>query len=161
MKTDYKSFPAPSTETEPYTGAVFTSYYDLFTVGAGYVDIQAALANVDLAARPALSPPAVFNSSTKKVTLVNGSNVVWGDNVVGSKLGIGRQYHARLQCRLGDGLNESINPASVVRREHGVREYGCSDDGRKLVLTLFILMSERNNVLGGIELNAVTLPASS
>src|SRR6185436_7708896 len=48
MKTSTKSFPTFSIATDPDTGAVFTSYYDIFTVGAGYIDLVAALNNTDL-----------------------------------------------------------------------------------------------------------------
>jgi len=34
MKTATKSFPATSTATDPVTGQMFTSQYDLFTIGA-------------------------------------------------------------------------------------------------------------------------------
>ena len=103
-------------------------------MSAGDVDIQAALANVDLAARPALSPPAVFNSSTKKVTLVNGSNVVWGDNVVWGP-------------NVVSGASTALDSTAVLTM--GENYYSHS------------FMSVSNNVVGGIELNAVTLPASS
>ena len=49
MKTAYKTFPTSSTATDTPTGQTYTSYYDLFTVGAGYMDLGAALANNDLA----------------------------------------------------------------------------------------------------------------
>jgi hypothetical protein len=42
MKTASKTFPTLSTATDPTTGISYTSYYDIFTVGAGYVDIYAA-----------------------------------------------------------------------------------------------------------------------
>lgn len=42
MKTANKTFPVYSTYVEPSTGASFTSYYDIFTVGAGYLDVAAA-----------------------------------------------------------------------------------------------------------------------
>jgi serine protease AprX len=57
MKTASKSFPLTSTVVDPITGVVYTSQYDIFTIGAGYLDIWAALAST-------------------------GFNVVWGDNVV-------------------------------------------------------------------------------
>jgi serine protease AprX len=91
MKTAYKTFPVSSVATDPTTGQTYTSYYDAFTVGAGYLDLAAALANKDLAPATfgtALSPAAVYNSSTKKVTLANGnsqiagSSVVWGTSIV-------------------------------------------------------------------------------
>jgi len=91
MKTATKSFPVSTTATDPTTGQTFTSYYDLFTVGAGYVDLGAALASTDKAPATigsALSPTAVFNSSDGTVSLTNGnstidpSSVVWGTSVV-------------------------------------------------------------------------------
>jgi serine protease AprX len=76
MKTAYKSFPTVTTTTDAATGTVYTSYYDIFTVGAGYLDIQMALANTDQASRPAKSPAVKFNSATGTVSLVTGTNVV-------------------------------------------------------------------------------------
>ena len=43
MKTATKNFPASSVACDPVTNVCYTSYYDLFTVGAGYVDVWAAL----------------------------------------------------------------------------------------------------------------------
>ena len=45
MRTAYKTFPTSSQATDPTTGIVYTSYYDIFTIGAGYLDIGAALAD--------------------------------------------------------------------------------------------------------------------
>src|SRR6202011_2727335 len=45
MKTASKNFPAYSSTTDPATGATYTSTYDIFTVGSGYLDIRAALSS--------------------------------------------------------------------------------------------------------------------
>ncbi len=45
MRTAYKALPASSAATDPVTGEVFNSSYDIFTVGAGYLDIAAVLAD--------------------------------------------------------------------------------------------------------------------
>jgi serine protease AprX len=91
MKTAYKTFPVSSTATDPTTGQTYTSYYDIFTVGAGYVDTEAAMNNTDLtssAVGAAASPTAVYNAKTGTVTLSNGAStvaagsVVWGTSVV-------------------------------------------------------------------------------
>ncbi len=88
MKTAYKSFPVSSTTVDPVTGAIYVSEYDIFTVGAGYLDIGAALASSDLATGNALSPTAVYDSTQNAVYLVNaagstwGSSVLWGTSVV-------------------------------------------------------------------------------
>jgi len=84
MKTAYKTFPTSSVSTDPLTGQTYTSYYDLFTVGAGYLDIAAAIANKDKVASTvgaALSPSAVYNSTKGTVSLVNGNSVIWGGSV--------------------------------------------------------------------------------
>src|SRR5207302_534815 len=45
MKTAYKTFPTYSSYTDPSTGITYTDQYDIFTVGAGYLDTAAALGN--------------------------------------------------------------------------------------------------------------------
>jgi serine protease AprX len=82
MKTSTKNFPAVSTALDPATGVTYTSYYDIFTIGAGYLDITAALANRDSAKGTAMSPAATYNSATGQVTLLSGAGSVWGSNVV-------------------------------------------------------------------------------
>ncbi|MCP5111471.1 MAG: S8 family serine peptidase, partial [bacterium] len=49
MKTAFKSFPAVATATDPVTGEVFTSQHDIFTVGAGYLDVYAAVSSNEVA----------------------------------------------------------------------------------------------------------------
>ena len=56
MKTATKNFPLTSSTTDPTTGKTYTDTYDLFTVGAGYIDINAALASKDVANGSAASP---------------------------------------------------------------------------------------------------------
>src|SRR5208283_389447 len=57
---------------------------DLFTYGAGYLDIDAALGNTDLATGLALSQTAVMGSGSVTVknttpdSLFAGNSVVWG-----------------------------------------------------------------------------------
>ena len=43
MKTASKTFPAASLSTDPVTGTTYQNQYDIFTVGAGYLDVWAAL----------------------------------------------------------------------------------------------------------------------
>src|SRR5260370_25182498 len=61
MKSAGKSFPLTSTATDPNTGQTFVDTYDIFTVGAGYIDVMAALRDTDVAAGYALSPSATYN----------------------------------------------------------------------------------------------------
>jgi serine protease AprX len=81
MKTASKNFPVSSIATDPVTGTVYTITNDLFTVGAGYLDIWAALNNNDAISpyKRALSPSVRYDSALRKVVLVNQTNIVWGD----------------------------------------------------------------------------------
>ncbi|HME31892.1 MAG TPA: S8 family peptidase [Terriglobales bacterium] len=90
MKTAYKNLIPYNTATDPTTGQSYNSQADIFTVGAGYLDIQAALSNTDLApakAGSALSP-AVTTDASGNIVLVTGSSVIrggsimWGNSVV-------------------------------------------------------------------------------
>jgi serine protease AprX len=61
MKSARKNtFPVSST-ADPTTGQVYIDYYDIFTVGAGYLNITAALTNQDWTVGAALSPSAYWN----------------------------------------------------------------------------------------------------
>jgi serine protease AprX len=99
MKTAFKGLVQSSTAVDASTGQTFTEQADLLTVGAGYLDIQAALANTDLApatAGSALSPIVAIDSNGNVVLLVNASSVlgnnsdgilwgtdaVWGDGIL-------------------------------------------------------------------------------
>ena len=57
MRTATKTFPVSSIAVDPTTGISYTSYYDIFTVGAGYLDVTAALADTTVATGTALSSP--------------------------------------------------------------------------------------------------------
>jgi serine protease AprX len=84
MKTATKNFPLDSTAVEPITGIMYTSQYDIFTIGAGYLDAWGALNSTDSvpASGTAASPVAVSDSSTNTVTIVNANTAVWGTHAV-------------------------------------------------------------------------------
>ena len=77
MKTASKFSQTSSVATDPMTGISYTDYYDIFTVGAGYLDIPAALASNDLPVGSALSPTATYDNASGNVYLVEGSSTVW------------------------------------------------------------------------------------
>jgi serine protease AprX len=77
MKTARKSFPAVSTNTDPTTHETYVSTYDLFTIGAGYLDVQAALASPDVALKSTASPAVVYSAETGEGTLAPGSSSLW------------------------------------------------------------------------------------
>ena len=85
MKTAYKNLIPYTSVTDPLTGQIYNSQSDIFTVGAGYLDIQAVtLASTDLAASNtgSASSPAATQDSSGNIVLVNGSSVVWGKSVI-------------------------------------------------------------------------------
>jgi serine protease AprX len=61
MKTASKEFPSVSSVMDPVTGTTYTSQSDLFTVGAGYLDIVAVLSSTDNASLPSLSPKVTYD----------------------------------------------------------------------------------------------------
>jgi serine protease AprX len=77
MKTASKKFPAASTAYDPTTGKAYTSVYDMFTVGAGYVDLTAALANYDRVFGSAASPQLLYNSTLKTAFVVPDLLSTW------------------------------------------------------------------------------------
>jgi serine protease AprX len=92
MKTAYKTFPTYSIATDPATGLTYLSFYDVFTVGAGYVDLGAALSNTDVASGnvgAALSPTATYNSRTGMVTVSNGNGTVASSSWYGARRSCG------------------------------------------------------------------------
>lgn len=81
MKTAWKGFNQYTSSLDEY-GNTYSNQYDIFTYGAGYLDIDAALNNADLATGVALSPTAVYDPSTGCVSLINTTSVVWGSTSV-------------------------------------------------------------------------------
>ena len=92
MKTATKSFPSYSIATDPSTGMSYQSQYDIFTIGAGYLDVWAALNNSDAAPSTtgsAISPKAVYDSASGNIYVQNtassamwGNSALWGANVI-------------------------------------------------------------------------------
>lgn len=88
MKTASKSLQRFSTDSDSWYSRSYGIQADIFTTGAGYLDINAALSNNDVVTAPALSPVASFDPSTGLVTIARnlslswGSSVTWGDSVV-------------------------------------------------------------------------------
>ncbi len=81
MKTAWKGFGVYTNSYDVFNN-LYNNQYDVFTYGAGYLDIDAALANNDVANGVALSPTANYNPVNKTVTIVNTNSVTWGNSVV-------------------------------------------------------------------------------
>jgi len=82
IKTAAKILPQYSTGTDILTHVKFSSQTDIFALGAGYLDIAAALSSSYTVRFPALSPVAVYDPATNTVTIVRDLSVVWGNSVV-------------------------------------------------------------------------------
>jgi serine protease AprX len=80
MLTAFKGLQTASTTKDQATGQAFNMQADLFTVGAGYLDIQSALASTALPANAAgnAMSPAVTVDSHGNVVLAPGSSLIWG-----------------------------------------------------------------------------------
>jgi serine protease AprX len=78
MKSASKTFPTTSSVYDPASGITYTAQYDVFTVGAGYVDLAAALASTELPSGNAMSPTAIYNSNTGNVYLTSDPSSTWG-----------------------------------------------------------------------------------
>jgi serine protease AprX len=77
MLTAYKTFPVSSTATDTVTGQSYVSYYDAFTVGAGYLDLAAALQSTAVATGTALSPAAIFDGTSQTISFQADPSSAW------------------------------------------------------------------------------------
>jgi serine protease AprX len=85
MKTAFKNLVQSATVTDQTTNQTFSEQADIFTVGAGYLDIQAALANTDVAppmAGSALSPTVTVDANGNVVLVGNSSSVLGGQTIL-------------------------------------------------------------------------------
>ncbi len=74
-------FVLPQTSAVTDGGNTYTAHNDVFTVGAGYLDIAAAVANAKTTAVPAgtaMSPLAVYDPTSGNVGLITDSTALWG-----------------------------------------------------------------------------------
>jgi serine protease AprX len=86
MKTAWKGYPLNSWGYD-LRGLGYLSQYDVFTIGAGYLDVNAALRSTDIASGGAPSPTAVYDPNTKQAKLLNGTSITWGTTITwGSSL---------------------------------------------------------------------------
>src|SRR5579864_4168857 len=84
METASKTFPSSSSVYDPTTAITYTDQYDIFTVGAGYVDLAAALSSTDIPNGSAMSPTANYDSNTGYVYLTSDPSSTWGTSQVWS-----------------------------------------------------------------------------
>jgi serine protease AprX len=80
MKTAWKGYPLSSWGYDSW-GFGYLSQYDVFTIGAGYLDVYAALRNTDVVNGGAPSPVAFRNTATGKYSLSNSLSITWGNSI--------------------------------------------------------------------------------
>ncbi len=82
MKTAYKNFPQYTTVTD--AGVTYTIQYDVFTVGAGYLDLQAAISSTDVppANLAMTSPTVTYDASCSCVYFVQDNSALWGSTAL-------------------------------------------------------------------------------
>ncbi len=79
MRTARRNFPAnPVQVTDLATGTVFNVRHDVFSIGAGYLDVWAALQSTDVA-QSAISAQAVRENGAVVLT---GSSLIFPDNII-------------------------------------------------------------------------------
>ena len=129
MKTAWKGFNQFSWSLDGW-GNQYNNEYDLFTYGAGYLDVNAALGNSDLANGLAFSQTAVLNSNGS-VTVKNtvpgsaspfagvsvvwgATSVVWGNSVVWGSNCLSATSVVWGATSVVWGANSSLTGTSVV-----------------------------------------------
>ncbi|HEY1936871.1 MAG TPA: S8 family peptidase [Candidatus Angelobacter sp.] len=80
MKTAWKGYPVNSWGYDT-KGTGYLSQYDAFTIGAGYLDIDASLKSTDIVNGGAPSPVVSFNATNGKATLSNSLSITWGNSI--------------------------------------------------------------------------------
>jgi len=80
MKTASKTFPLTSVAVDPTTGAVYPSTYDIFTIGAGYLNVWAALNNNDSGSGSALSPLVIWSPFLTTAVLYENAGSIWNNS---------------------------------------------------------------------------------
>lgn len=80
MKTAWKGYPGNSWAYDNY-GKSYFSQYDVFTIGAGYLDIYGALKSTDVVNGGAPSPVAFRNTTTGTYAFMNSQSITWGNSI--------------------------------------------------------------------------------
>jgi serine protease AprX len=104
LKTAWKGYPGNSWASDS-KGKNYFSQYDVFTIGAGYLDIYAALRNNDVVNGGAVSPIAYRNTSSGKYGYMNSQSITWGNSVTwGSSIIWGNSIVWGGNCVISDSV---------------------------------------------------------
>jgi serine protease AprX len=111
MVSAFKGLRQSSTAVDATTGQTYTEQADLFTVGAGYLDVQAALANT------ALVPAFLGSAASPTATVGSDGDVVLiqtGNSVLGMGVGGGADCIVNCVIVWGSGASTSDGPGNPV-----------------------------------------------
>jgi len=143
MKTAWKQYPPTSVAYDP-SGTSYLINYDMFTVGAGYLDIAAALQDTDKPAGVALSPTANIDPTSGTVSLdLSGASTgniilwgtsttlqassVWGNQVLGSSPDDGSNI-------ILWGTNSVSSDANIILWGTSLASLGSGDSSDSIIL---------------------------
>ncbi len=128
MKTAWKQYP-PTSVVYDASGTSYLINYDMFTVGAGYLDIAAALQDTDKPVGVALSPTANMDPTTGTVSLdlsgaSTGDIILWGTSTTLQASSVwGNQV---LDTSAGDGSNIILWGTNSVSSDADIILWGTS-----------------------------------
>ena len=80
MKSAWKGYPVNSWGYSVFNVG-YLSQYDVFTIGAGYLDVYGALKNTDVVNGGAASPIAYRNTAIGKFSFSNSTSITWGNSL--------------------------------------------------------------------------------
>jgi serine protease AprX len=128
MRTASKFPQMSSTSFDPDTGYQWTSQYDIFTIGAGYLDVNAALADTIKADGTAQSPVVAYDDASGDVYLVEDLRSVWGQSEIWAERSVwgtaavwGTRSVWGLSAVWGDSLNAGFQNIWSDRSVWGTR----------------------------------------
>jgi serine protease AprX len=104
MKTAWKGYPINSWGYDVW-GRSYFSQYDIFTIGAGYLDIYSSLRSTDVVNGGAPSPVVNYDPATGTATLSNSLSITWGNSITwGSSIIWGNSIVWGGNCVLSDSI---------------------------------------------------------
>ncbi len=104
MKTAWKGYPVNSWGYDVW-GRSYFSQYDIFTIGAGYLDIYSSLRSTDVVNGGAPSPVVNYDPATGTATLSNSLSITWGNSITwGSSIIWGNSIVWGGNCVLSDSI---------------------------------------------------------
>jgi serine protease AprX len=104
MKTAWKGYPGNSWASDT-KGKSYFSQYDVFTIGAGYLDIYSSLKSTDVVNGGASSPIAYRNTASGKYGYVNSQSITWGNSITwGSSIVWGNSIVWGGNCVISDSI---------------------------------------------------------